>query len=87
MFWERLELFNFPVDIQELSVILASRLGPHEVKLVPEPDRLSFMNLNALNTFIDQQKWYDSFYIVISYSNLIKFIFSLKLLSLFVFCF
>ena len=57
MFWERLELRHFPVDIQELSVIIASRLGPNEVELIPDPERLSFMNLNALNTFIDQQKW------------------------------
>lgn len=56
-FWERLELKNFPVDIQELSVTLTTRLGPHEIKLTPDPNRLSFMNLNALNTFIDQQKW------------------------------
>ena len=57
VFWERLELHNFPLDIQELSVILTTKLSPYEIKLVPDPNRLSFMNLEAHSTFIEQQKW------------------------------
>ena len=58
IFWERLELQNFPVDVQELSVTLTSERGVNEVKLVGDPYRASFLNFNASNTFMEQQKWY-----------------------------
>ena len=58
MFWERLELHNFPVDVQELSITLATRRSSNEVKLVSDPFRISYIALDASNTFIDQQKWY-----------------------------
>lgn len=53
----RLELHNFPVDVQELSITLATKRSPSEVKLVSDPIRLSYIDLDASNTFIDQQKW------------------------------
>jgi hypothetical protein len=52
-----LELQNFPIDIQELSITLTSKLDAHEIKLISDTRRLSFINLDASNTFIDQQKW------------------------------
>lgn len=57
VFWERLELENFPIDVQELSISLSSRLSGNEVKLVSDPDRISYVNFDAVNTFTDQQKW------------------------------
>ena len=56
-FWERLEIYNFPVDLQGLSLVLASRLSLDEVSLIQDPEKPSSMNLNLANTFIDQQIW------------------------------
>jgi hypothetical protein len=56
-FWERLELQNFPVDVQELSVAIASKLAPSEIRLEEDQKLKSFMNLEAANVFSDQQKW------------------------------
>jgi hypothetical protein len=51
-------LQNFPFDIQELSITLSSKLVKNQIKLVSNPKRFSFVKANAVNTFIDQQKWY-----------------------------
>ena len=56
-FWERMELQNFPIDIQELSITLASKLKQNEVKLVKYTGRLSNITSETLNTFRDQQRW------------------------------
>jgi hypothetical protein len=56
-FWERLELQNFPVDVQELSVAIASKLAPSDIRLEEDHKLKSFMNLEAANVFSDQQKW------------------------------
>lgn len=56
-FWERLELENFPLDLQELSVTLASSREASEVRLLSDKKRLSHINLNAKHMFTDQQKW------------------------------
>lgn len=69
-FWERLELENFPLDSQELSIILASTHEHSEIKLVEDKQRLSHIDLDVKHTFTDQQKWY---IIVLTY---IWFIFS-----------
>lgn len=49
---------QFPIDIQELSITLTSKLGPDELKLVTDPQKLSSVNMEAKNTFIEQQKWF-----------------------------
>lgn len=56
-YWERIELQNFPIDVQELSVTIASKLKPHQVKLVADSEKISTIHSEALNTFRDQQKW------------------------------
>ena len=56
-FWERLELKNFPFDVQELSITLSSRLSKNEVKLVADQQRKSMVTSAATRTFQDQQKW------------------------------
>lgn len=57
VFWERLELQNFPVDVQELSVTLTTKLDPNELKLVADPQRTCNIHSDASYTFSDQQKW------------------------------
>ncbi|CAF0974856.1 unnamed protein product [Brachionus calyciflorus] len=57
VFWERLELQNFPVDVQELSITCISKLNPNEIKLISDPCKISHIDFKASNTFIDQQKW------------------------------
>lgn len=57
VFWEKLELHNFPLDIQELSVILSSRLSLTEVKLMDDSQRKSNVSIHATRTFVEQQKW------------------------------
>lgn len=56
-FWERLELENFPLDLQELSVTLASSRESNEIRILNDKKRLSHINLDAKHTFTDQQKW------------------------------
>lgn len=60
-FWERLELHHFPIDVQELSVSVVSKWSSRDVKLISDDKRLSYVNLEAENTFIDQQKWFENF--------------------------
>lgn len=56
-FWERMELQNFPIDIQELTITLASKCKQTEVKLISDTSRISNITTETLNTFRDQQKW------------------------------
>ena len=58
VFWERLELQNFPIDVQELTIVLSSKLTPKEIKIVLDPMKISSINLEAENTFTEQQKWH-----------------------------
>jgi hypothetical protein len=55
-FWERMELQNFPLDTQELSVSLSTKLHK-EVKLISSQTKMSSIEPEALYTFRDQQKW------------------------------
>jgi hypothetical protein len=58
IFWERLELQSFPLDVQELSVRLVSKREPNEIKLIPDSKRQSRIDLpKAMDTFVEQQKW------------------------------
>jgi hypothetical protein len=45
------------VDVQELSITISSKLSSSDVKLITDPQRLSYLNMDAENTFIEQQKW------------------------------
>ena len=57
-FWERLEIQKFPVDVQELSLVLASKLSLSEVILIQDPQIASQMGADVTNIFVDQQKWH-----------------------------
>ena len=56
-FWERIELQDFPIDVQELSVTVASRFNCSLVKLVGDPLKPSNLHSETLHTFRDQQKF------------------------------
>ncbi len=56
-FWERLELSDFPFDLQELNIILTSKLDSTQINLVADTDNFSLMNRETHYTFLDQQKW------------------------------
>ena len=47
----------FEVDVQELSVTICSRNSPSEINLTNDGAKQSYINVDASNTFIDQQKW------------------------------
>lgn len=57
-FWEKLELENFPLDIQELSIVLTSKLKYTQMEFKTDPDKPSSINYKASKIFVDQQKWY-----------------------------
>ena len=54
LFWEKLELYHFPSDVQELSISIASLLYDDKVLLVADPYHSSGVNREA---FVDQQEW------------------------------
>ena len=54
LFWEKLELYHFPSDVQELSISIGSMLYNDKVLLVADPYHLSSVNREA---FVDQQEW------------------------------
>lgn len=64
-FWERMELNDFPLDIQELSICLTTKHSPKLCKLTAETKKLidfddkkcSILSSQVLNSFRDQQKF------------------------------
>jgi Fe-S cluster biosynthesis and repair protein YggX len=43
---------------KELGITLTTRWASDQIKLISDPNRLSTVNLDAKNTFIEQQKWF-----------------------------
>ena len=54
LFYERLELYDFPMDMQELSVRIASNLSTDEVVIVDDPKKISTIEKEGLMV---QQEW------------------------------
>jgi hypothetical protein len=54
IFYERLELYDFPMDIQEISITLTSKLSLEQVELVE--NRRDACSINT-EDFLDQQEW------------------------------
>lgn len=54
IFWEKLELYHFPSDVQDLSISIASQFYDDKVQLIADPHYLSGVNREA---FVDQQEW------------------------------
>jgi hypothetical protein len=53
-FFEKMELSDFPRDVQDLSITVASELGTDEVELVEDQESLSTLNKEI---FQDEQNW------------------------------
>ena len=62
-FWNKLELSNFPFDIQELGITVASEYDKNAVTLVADPVRASRMSTSVTYTFQAQQQWFVFFLI------------------------
>lgn len=80
---------KFPVDVQELEVVLTSKLGNDKVDIVEDLDQISFIDLDAAQTFRDQQKWLHifvqvKFIILLIIINILLFICLLRKLFLLV---
>lgn len=54
VFWERLELWDFPLDVQNLSITITSARNKDEVRFVQSPHFESTINTND---FQQQQEW------------------------------
>jgi hypothetical protein len=54
LFWEKLELYHFPSDVQDLSISVASMIYDDKALLIADSYHLSGINRE---TFIDQQEW------------------------------
>lgn len=54
VFYERLELYDFPMDMQELSITLTSKRNVNEVNIVENPKDPCTINTED---FLDQQEW------------------------------
>ena len=52
-----MELPDFPLDIQELSVTMSTKHKPSICKLISDTQKISTITVEALNTFRDQQKF------------------------------
>ena len=56
-FWSKMELHNFPFDVQEIGIVISSELDGSEIKLISDPQKLSFLNVDPKNLLIDQNRW------------------------------
>lgn len=54
VFYERLELYDFPIDMQEISVRISSNRDCSEVLLVEDESKINVVNMDK---FCDGQQW------------------------------
>jgi len=54
-FMEQMELWEFPFDVQDLSIMVMSDLDATELDLVEDPDEIHKIQRQS---FIDEQEWY-----------------------------
>ena len=57
-FYERMELFNVPFDLQLLNVVLKTKIKPNRINLLSSVNGFFLNNIETKRTFVDQQKWY-----------------------------
>lgn len=55
LLWEKLELYHFPCDVQELSITIGSTFFDDKVILIADSLHPSGINRE---TFVDQQEWF-----------------------------
>lgn len=64
-FWERMELNDFPLDVQDLTVCVSTRHNQNTCRIVPDPNKFTIINnekcssINdqVIKSFRDQQKF------------------------------
>lgn len=64
-FWERMELNDFPLDVQDLTVCLSTKHSPSICRLIADPcrftvvnnEKCSFISDQVVKSFRDQQKF------------------------------
>ncbi|CAF1374437.1 unnamed protein product, partial [Didymodactylos carnosus] len=54
VFWEKMELYHFPVDVQELSISITTTKPIEDIKIIPNQEKSSGVNREV---FTDQQEW------------------------------
>ncbi|KAF7260988.1 hypothetical protein EG68_01796, partial [Paragonimus skrjabini miyazakii] len=54
VFLETLELNDFPLDVQDLTITVTSERPESEVDIIPDQNEMSAINVQ---TFVDQQEW------------------------------
>jgi hypothetical protein len=52
-----MELQEYPLDTQELSVTICSYLGENEIQIIEDTERISSIHPRAYNLFEEQQKF------------------------------
>lgn len=55
LFWENLELENFPLDVQDLSVVVASKRSHNHVQLVPM--QAEYSRVSSIANTLDKSAW------------------------------
>ncbi|CAF1303549.1 unnamed protein product, partial [Didymodactylos carnosus] len=55
VFWEKMELYHFPADVQELSISITTTKTLNDIKFVRNESKPSGVNRAV---FTDQQEWY-----------------------------
>ena len=53
-FSEKMELMEYPFDTQDLTVMVTTKRGDHEVKLLADPVEVSSVSVQS---FVDEQEW------------------------------
>ena len=53
-FIEKMELMEYPFDTQDLTVMLTTKRGDHEVQLLADPVEVSSVSVQS---FVDEQEW------------------------------
>jgi hypothetical protein len=56
-FWEKMELNDFPLDIQELSINIQTKHEPFQCRLISDKDLKSHITSDCIASFRDQQKF------------------------------
>lgn len=56
-FWKRMNFKNFPFDVQQLDIILTSKLGSDKIHLISDVHKLSYFDFEAKQNFKDKQRW------------------------------
>jgi hypothetical protein len=57
-------LNDFPIDLQEISIIVASQLSSEQIRMEADPNNWSHLRANATNVFTDQQKWFVNLFLI-----------------------